>query len=68
MYKRQAEDKLKIVAGSQMPQFTDKVQGLEVGDVFTTEPIMTTQAENTNGVGEHEIVISGCLLYTSRCV
>ena len=54
-----AEDKLNIVAGSQMPQFTYKVQGLEVGDVFTTEPIMTTQAENTNGVGEHEIVISG---------
>ena len=54
-----AEDKLNIVAGSQMPQFTYKVQGLEVGDVFTIEPIMTTQAENTSGVGEHEIVISG---------
>ena len=54
-----AEDKLNIVAGSQMPQFTNKIQGLEVGETIYHEPIMTTQAENTSGVGEHEIVISG---------
>lgn len=54
-----AEDKLNIIKGSQMPEFTYKVEGLVNGDRFISPPTMTAQVENTNEIGEYEITISG---------
>ena len=54
-----AEDQLNITVGSQMPEFTYKVEGLVEGDKLVEPPIITAQTENTNRVGEYEIMISG---------
>lgn len=42
-----------------MPEFTYKVEGLVEGDKLVEPPIITAQTENTNRVGEYEIMISG---------
>ncbi len=61
-----AEDKLNIIKGSPMPEFTYKVEGLVNGDRFILTPIMTTNVENTNAIGEYEITISGGNLTNSE--
>lgn len=61
-----ADDKLNIIQGSPMPEFTYKVEGLVNGDRFILAPTMTTQVENTNEVGEYEITISGSNLTNSE--
>lgn len=61
-----ADDKLNIIKGSPMPEFTYKVEGLVDGDRFTLTPTMTTQVENTNATGEYEITISGSNLTNSE--
>ncbi len=54
-----ADDKLNIIKGSPMPEFTYKVEGLVDGDRFILTPTMTTKVENTNTIGEYEITING---------
>lgn len=61
-----ADDKLNIIKGSQMPEFTYKVEGLVDGDKFTLTPTITTNVENTNATGEYEIIISGSNLTNSE--
>lgn len=54
-----------VVQGSQMPKFTYKADGLANGDSFIKEPTITTQAQNTNTLGDYEIKISGGTLNNS---
>lgn len=61
-----AEDKLNIIKGSPMPEFTYKVEGLVNDDRFILTPTMTTKVENTNEIGEYEITISGSNLTNSE--
>lgn len=61
-----ADDKLNIIKGSPMPEFTYKVEGLVDGDRFTLNPTMTTNVENTNATGEYEIIINGSNLTNSE--
>ena len=53
-----ADDKLNILAGSTMPQFTYSINGLVGSDTFTN-PVLTTKAVDMNTVGEFEVAISG---------
>ena len=53
-----ADDKLSIVKGSAMPNLTYTVNGLVGADSLTKEPVITTNATDTNTVGEYVISIS----------
>lgn len=61
-----AEDKLNIINGSPIPEFTYKVEGLVNSDRFILDPIMSTQLKDTNAIGEYEINISGGSLTNSE--
>ena len=53
-----SDDKLNIIKGATMPEFTYTATGLVGGDTFTAPEINTT-ATDTNTVGEYDITISG---------
>lgn len=53
-----ADDKLNIAKGSSLPNFTYIVDGLVGSDSVTKEPVITTNATDTNAVGEYVISIS----------
>ncbi|MEN1761616.1 S-layer homology domain-containing protein [Anoxynatronum sibiricum] len=54
----QADDQLSIAKGSAMPKLTYTVNGLVGADSLTKEPVITTNATDTNVVGEYVISIS----------
>lgn len=53
-----AENKLDVIQGDLMPNFTYKVEGLVNGDQFE-DPILTVLHEDTNTPGDYEIFIYG---------
>lgn len=53
-----ADNKLNIVQGNSMPEFTYTVDGLVYNDEFSN-PTITSSAKNANNPGEYEIYISG---------
>lgn len=60
-----ADDKLNIIRGQSMPEFTYTLTGIVGGDSFATEPTITVIDGDINRVGEYIINISGAVLYNS---
>lgn len=54
-----ADDKLNVKKGTSLPTFTYKADGLVNGDSFVVHPVMSTNAKDTNALGEHVISIQG---------
>ena len=53
-----ADNKLNVNKGDEMPEFTYTVEGLVNGDSFT-DPVITSSVDNTNTVGNYDIIIKG---------
>ncbi len=53
-----ADDKLNVNKGDKMPELTYTVEGLAEGDSFK-EPVIMTEAENTDTPGSYQITITG---------